>query len=102
MVPYRVGPTEPEDGFGPGVPAGYNAPVGHGKDAIGRGLHYRGQLRLCCLGGFSLGYVAHSRHDQLALFGADRCEAYVDRELAAVFSPGVKVEAGTHRPCARL
>ena len=85
-MPHHVCPAEPEDGFGPGVPAGYNTPVGHGKDTVGRGLHYCGQLRLCRLSGFSLAYVAHGRHDQLALFGADGCKAYVYRELTAVLS----------------
>jgi hypothetical protein len=64
VVAHHVGPAEPEDGFGPGVPAGYNATADMKKNCRPRTLLPRTTAppppeRL------SIAFVPHRRHNQL-------------------------------------
>ena len=89
--------AEAEHGFGAWVPAGYNAPVGHRKNAVGRRLHNGGELGLGRLGRLALRYVPDGGYDKFpATAAAYGSKADVDGELATVLAPGVKVEPGPH------
>ena len=83
---HDFGAVIPEHRLGRWVPARDDTAVCHREDGVSRRLHDCRQLCLCSLRRLPLGYVAHSCHDQGVRPLADRGQADVDRELAAVFA----------------
>src|SRR5207253_2103925 len=76
---------------------------GLANDGVARGLDYGRQMRTDFLSLPALSYVPNRAGDQEpAVWRTERAQADLSRELGAVFAPAEQVQAGAHRPRARI